>query len=158
MERAFKIATLAHGYALLARRPELWTNNVGERITRATSDEGPGRLSAFDAILVAQSGSIDRLCAYAVVVLSRKGGRTSELLDVLGMLDADRVLAIYYALPDDRRAVVARDNAWAFHISRAPAAEIVAVLHELQALGTEPISAVSSVTLAGVCGVGGAAR
>jgi hypothetical protein len=152
-QRVFKVAALARGYALLARRPEFWTSDVSERLAHGTSDDGPGRLSAFDSIMVAQSGPIDRVCAYAVVVLSRKGGRTTEVLDVLGMLDPDRLVAIYYALPEQRREVVLRDPAWAYHLHQAPRAQIAAALRDLEELDTDPISEVSSVALStAACG------
>jgi hypothetical protein len=67
-------------------------------------------------MMVVQSGEVDRLCAYAVRVLGRKGKQTTELLDVLGMLDPDHMAAIYYALPKERRAVTTRDATWAYRV------------------------------------------
>jgi hypothetical protein len=66
------------------------------------------------------------------VALLRRPGRTSELLDLLGTLDADRLLAIYYALPQGRRSVVERDYAWAYHVWHAPHDEIKAALGDLE--------------------------
>jgi hypothetical protein len=121
-ERAHRVAALARTYRLLARRPELLAQKPEELLARVFTDDAPGSLSLMDAVFVLQAGEVDRLCAYAVRVLSRKGGRTTELLDVLGMLDPDHICAIAYALPDERRAVVTRDPVWAFHVGRIASA------------------------------------
>jgi hypothetical protein len=81
-------------------------------------------MRALDATLVHQAGELDILCGYAVALLSRPAGRTAELLDLLGMLDPDHLLAVYFALPEDRRHAVMRDFVCAYHVHRAPAAAI----------------------------------
>ncbi len=153
MNRAYRIALLARAYQLLARRPELWSRDCGERVRHALTDDGPGRLSALDAVLVFQTGKLDVLCAYAAAMLLRPGARNAEVLDLLGVLDADRIVAIYYALPEERRGVVTRDPVWAYHVQQAPGDEITAAMVELDWLDPDPISEPSGATLAAVAGL-----
>ena len=140
MDQAYRVAIRARAYRLLAQRPELRTHDHDDRLRHALEDEPPGRMRALDAILVHQAGELDILCGYAVALLSRPGARTSELLDLLGMLDPEHLLAIYFALPEDRRRAVTRDFVWTYYVSRAPAAEIERALHELEVVDPEPIS------------------
>lgn len=58
------------------------------------------------------------MLGYAVAVMSHKGGRIAEVLDVLGMLNPDTICAVYYALPEERRATVTRDPVWAYHVAQ----------------------------------------
>jgi hypothetical protein len=157
MNRGYKIALLARAYRILARRPELWTDDCPERVRHALTDDGPGRLSALDAVLVFQTGKLDVLCAYAVAMLHRPGARNAEVLDLLGMLDPDRIAAIYYALPEERRGVVTRDPVWAYHVHRAPGDEITAALADLSWCDPEPISEPSGAMLAAVARLWGGA-
>jgi hypothetical protein len=63
---------------------------------------------------------VDRLCGYAVSLLgSVRGGQAPRLLlDCLGVLDPDRICAIYYALSREGRRVVEHDPAWSYHVQR----------------------------------------
>ena len=137
---------------MLARRPELWSHDVGAAVQHALTDEGPGRLCALDAVLVFQTGKLDVLCAYAVAMLRRDGARSAEVLDLLGMLDADRIAAIYYALPEERREVVTRDPVWAYDLQRAPGG-VVEAMSELAWLDPEPITEPSAAMLTAAAGL-----
>ncbi|HET7571777.1 MAG TPA: hypothetical protein VFJ77_03810 [Gaiellaceae bacterium] len=148
MNRGYKIALLARAYRMLARRPELWTHDCAERLRHALTDDGPGRMSALDAVLVFQAGKLDVLCAYAVAILRRPGERNAKILDLLGMLDPDRIAAIYYALPDERRNIVKRDPAWAYHLGRTPHDDVTAALADLEWCDPEPITEPSAAMLA----------
>lgn len=153
MRRAYKIAFLTHAYQLLARRPELGAYDACERLRHALTDEGPGRLSLLDAVLVLQAGRLDVICGYAVSMLSVPGARTAGVVDLLGMLDTDRIVAIYHALPAERRHVVTRDPVWAHHVHHAPTKAIEAALVALEWLDTDPISEPSRAMLAAVAGL-----
>jgi hypothetical protein len=83
----------------------------------ALTDDAPGPLHLLDAGMVRYSSELDRLCGYAVSRL-RQHARV-EVLDVLGMLDPERVAAIYYAVPPGRRAALLKDPAWAYHVHAA---------------------------------------
>lgn len=148
MHRAYRIALYAHAYQLLARRPELWTADRDRRLDRALADAGPGRLPLLDAVLVSQAGMLDVLCSYSVAMLQRPGARNVEVLDLLGMLDRDRIAAIYHALPVDRRAVVTRDPIWGYHVQHAPHDEITAALNQLRWIDPDPITEPSAAMLA----------
>ncbi|MBI2690561.1 MAG: hypothetical protein HYX29_01255 [Solirubrobacterales bacterium] len=51
----------------------------------------------------------------------RRGGSIKAILDLLGTFEPERLLAIYFALPEDRRKIVRRgDGVWAYRIERAP--------------------------------------
>jgi hypothetical protein len=153
VDRAYEIALLARAYRILARRPELWTHDRAERVRHALNDDGPGRLSALDAVLAFQTGKLDVLCAYAVAKLRRPGERNASVLDLLGMLDPNRIVAIYYALPDERRHVATRDPVWAYHVGNAPHDEIRAALADLEWCDPEPISEPSAAMLAAAAGL-----
>ena len=49
------------------------------------------------------------------------------------MLDAERLVAIHYALPPRRRAATLRDGVWAYHVGHVEA-EMPAALREVEAL------------------------
>lgn len=116
MERGFRIALLARLYVLLGKHPEYLTANTGERIDRAL--DAPIVLNGFDLTLLMAATEIDRVCAHTVMVL--RDQRNNGLLDALGVMDPDRIVAMYYALPDGRRERVRNDAAWAYHIDHAP--------------------------------------
>lgn len=59
---------------------------------------------------------IDRMCAHAVRVLSERP--SPPLFDVLGMLDPERVVAMYFALPKRRRFIALRDPVWAWQVQQ----------------------------------------
>lgn len=94
----------------------------------------------LDRSLILHAGELDRLCAHAVCILARRAH--APVLDVLGALNPERLIAVYYALPQHRRAVVRRDPAWAYHIEHAPqgTAEAVADTQRL-AQETQEITA-----------------
>lgn len=113
---AQRIALMARLFRLLADRPEFLTTNVGSRIDAAWTTSAPGSLPALDRWLVTQAGELDRLCGYAVAKL--RSSAPPVLLDVLGLLDPERIVAIYYAMPEDRRSAVLRDGAWGYYVGR----------------------------------------
>lgn len=110
------IALKARLYRLVADRPEFLTTDVGARLDAAWTSDAPGSLALIDRIGVAGMTEVDRLCAYAVAKL--RGAASGAVLDVLGMLDPERLVAMFYALPQERRQVVLRDGAWAFYVNR----------------------------------------
>lgn len=116
-------------------------------------DEGPGRLSVLDAVLVSQTGQLDILCAYAVAMLRRPAARNAEVLDLLGMLDPDRIVGIYYALPEDRRHILTRDPVCAYHVQQAPGDEVATAMVELDWIDTNPVSEPSRAMLAAAAGL-----
>src|SRR5437868_4076218 len=120
MNRADRIALLARRFRLLADRPDLLRRDPAEHVATATAPE-PVRLNLLDAVQVAGVGDLDRLCAAGVRRLgsSRRGRAT--VLDLLAELEPDRLLAVYYALPEDQRSGALRDGVWAYHVNRAPA-------------------------------------
>jgi hypothetical protein len=115
---AKRIVIRARLYRLLARRVEFAGGDRISRACRALSPEPTGPLHVLDAVSVIGAGELDQLCGYAVRLLSRKGKRTSELADLLGMLGPERVAAIWWALPADRRQTLERDPACGYHIGR----------------------------------------
>ncbi|MFY9488057.1 MAG: hypothetical protein WAP35_05095 [Solirubrobacterales bacterium] len=112
-----EIASWTRLYRLLADRPEFRRADLGERIDATSDEEVP--LGALDRVLIERSSELDRLCGYAVGKIAR-GGKAVEILDVLGTLDPARIVAMYYALPKDRRRIVEKDPAWCFHVANAP--------------------------------------
>lgn len=116
MGRATRIAMLARLYLLLGKHPEYLTANTGERIDRAL--DAPIPLNAVDKTLLMAATEIDRVCGYTVMLL--RGQMSKPLLDALGVMDPDRIVAMYYALPDRRREIVKRDPVWAYAIEHAP--------------------------------------
>lgn len=118
MNRAYNIALLARRLHLIATRPEFRNEQQVDRLDRTLTEDAPGALSLPDAMLIIGASELDRMLGYAVAVMSRKGGRIAEVLDVLGMLNPDSICAVYYALPEERRTVVTRDPVWAYHVSQ----------------------------------------
>jgi hypothetical protein len=116
MEAAYKIAFLARRYRLLSERPEFLTANRAELIERLLAS--PVTVGALDRSVILHTSELDRLCAHAVYVLTRRGHK--PVLDVLSVLGPERLAAMYYALPENRRAIVRRDLAWAYHVDHAP--------------------------------------
>ena len=111
-----EIAYLSRRFVLLADRPELCCTDKAELIERVLDMAVP--LSELDRTLVLHAGELDRLCAHAVRVLRVRS--VKPLLDVLGVLDPDRIAALYYALPLRRRGAMQRDPVWAWHVDHAP--------------------------------------
>ena len=122
--RAYSIAFLARRYRLLSERPEYLTANRAELIERMLAAQVV--LGDFDRTLLLQASEVDRLCGHAVRALGHRA--PAAVLDVLGVLHPDRLVAMYYALPLSRRTTMRRDPAWAYQIEHAPpeTAEVVA--------------------------------
>jgi hypothetical protein len=115
---AKRIVIRARLYRLLARRVEFAGGDQIGRARRALNPEPTGPLHVLDAVAVVGAGELDQLCGYSVRLLSRKGKSTRELADLLGMLEPERVAAIWWALPVDRRSALERDPACGYHIGR----------------------------------------
>jgi hypothetical protein len=111
------IALKARLYKLVADRPEFLGTDAAARLDAAWTDSAPGSLALIDRINVAAMTEVDRLCGYAVAKLRSAASR--PVLDVLGMLNPDRLVAMYYALPEAKRSSLLRDGAWAFYVNRA---------------------------------------
>jgi len=79
------------------------------------------------------SSELDRLCGYAVALLSRTGERCAHLLDLLGVLDPDRICAIYFAVSASRRDRLRRDPVWGYHVQQVEA-EMPEALNGLRTL------------------------
>jgi hypothetical protein len=116
MDRAYRIALLARRYRLLSERPQYLTSNRAELIERML--DAPVAVGDFDRSLILHASEVDRLCAHAVRSLARRA--PAAVLDMLGVLDPDRVVGMYYALPPRRQAAVRRDPAWGYHLEHAP--------------------------------------
>jgi hypothetical protein len=115
---ARRIVTQARLYGMLARRVEFANHDTISRANRALASEPTGPLHLIDAVAVIRAGELDQLCGYAVRLLSSKGKRTTEVADVLGMLDPERIAAIWWALPKNRRPALQRDPACGYHIHK----------------------------------------
>ncbi len=90
-----------------------------DRYAAVTERRSCGPLNPLDAAQIAVSDDVDRTCGYAVRVLSGAQGTPRGmrvLLDVLGMLDRDRVCGMYYALPPEKRRVAHSDYVWAYYV------------------------------------------
>jgi len=111
-------------YRLLADRPEFMNEDHEVRLKLAWTADAPGSLALVDRVLVVAADEIDRLCGY---VLRHLRHRAEEaVLDVVGALTAERLVAIYIALPRRRRSAVKRDPVWAYHVARTDHAAIEA--------------------------------
>ncbi len=114
--RAFAIAAQARRYALLSERPELLYPDPAVRAQRLVeSSKAP-----LDVVLLATVTDTDRLCAAAVAMLSRDAPQSKPILDLLGVLPADNLLGVYFALPQERRRQCEADAVWAYHLRRVP--------------------------------------
>ena len=116
MELAYRIGFLARRYRLLSERPEFLTANRAELIERVLAS--PVTIGELDRSMILHASELDRLCAHAVRGLAQRTSR--PVLDLLGVLSPERLAAMYYALPENRRAGVRRDPAWAYHVERVP--------------------------------------
>jgi hypothetical protein len=115
--RAFEIAANARRYRLIARRPEYLLDRE-TRIRHALAEDAQP-LHLFDAAMAIGASELDIFCGYVVSILNKPHGRpTTTLLDALGILEPDRVAAIYFALAPERRNVMLRDGPCAIHIQR----------------------------------------
>lgn len=135
MDRAFRIALLVRRYRLLSERPQYLTTNRAELIERML--DAPVAVGDFDRSLILHASEVDRLCAHAVRSLAHRA--PAAVLDMLGVLDPDRIVGMYYALPPRRQAAVRRDPAWAYHLEHAPpetseaVAEVARLAEDIQA-------------------------
>jgi hypothetical protein len=102
---------------LLADRPEFMNEDVGARLDMAWTEEPPGSLPLLDRVLMAGSDELDRLCAYVLRHLRERA--EAAVLDVVGVLGPERLLAIYVSLSRRRQTAVLRDPVWAYHVGRA---------------------------------------
>lgn len=114
--RATSIAFLARRYRLLSERPEYLTDDRAEVIERLLAAQVT--VSELDRTLILHASALDLFCAYAVRSLMSRA--PVAVLDILGALGGDRVVAMFYALPERRRAVVRRDPVWGYYIAHAP--------------------------------------
>jgi hypothetical protein len=115
-EYAYRIAAQARRYALLGERPELLYPDRAVRAERLM-ESGKAQL---DVVLLAEMDEADRLCANAVAVLNRDAPQAKPILDLLGVLPADYLLGVYFALPQERRGQCESDPVWAYHLRRVP--------------------------------------
>jgi hypothetical protein len=117
-----EVALYERLYRLLARRPELLTNEKADRADIAWTESPPGSMALIDRLMVEQVTELDRLCGYAVARL--RTSAPASVLDLLGILTRERVLAMYYALPRERRRALLRDPVWGYHVQQVDPAEI----------------------------------
>jgi hypothetical protein len=90
------------------------------------------------------ASDLDRLCGYAVTVICRADRKgLGPLLDVLGLLDADRLCAIYFALPPERQRVVRHDPVWAYQVQQVERAMPEAELRLSDLIDETPASEVA---------------
>jgi hypothetical protein len=113
---AANVAFLARRFRLLADRPE-WMLAHREELIERMLDRAVA-VSELDRTLILHATELDRLCAYAVRVLSKRSAKL--LVDVLGVLNPDRIVAMYFALPVRRRGFMLRDPAWGYHVTNMP--------------------------------------
>jgi hypothetical protein len=130
----YEVAAQARKFRLLAERPELLYPDVEVRVERLLNDDNRPEL---DIVLLAEADDQDRLCATAVAMMSKDDctrRRAEPILTLLGTLPAKDIVAMYHALPRDRRWVVDRDAVWQYHLHHAPdITDAVATLNDLAA-------------------------
>lgn len=143
MRTAERIAFLARRYRLLAEREVLCglRRNREARADYLDHAEALG-YPLMDAVQVLGAGELDFICAEAVRELARPGARTEAALRLLSWLDHERLVAIAYALPEDRRHVVQRHGVWAYAYNHAPPGMAAALrrVAEVNAIG--PVTSV----------------
>ena len=121
MDRAYLVALYTRRFALIAARPEFLRDDQQARATHALAEAPPGELPLLDAAQMIGSSELDRLCGYAVALLNSPGNFYRPILDLLGVLDPDRICGIYFALDSTRRGRLLRDPVWAFHVQQVEA-------------------------------------
>ena len=119
MNRTTRISLLARMYLLLGKHLPART---GQHI------QPKSQLSGIDRSLLAAATDIDRLCSYKLML---HGGASASLFAALGVMDPDRIIAMYCALPSRRREEVMRDPAWAYHVEDQPD-DLVQVMADAQ--------------------------
>jgi hypothetical protein len=115
--RGFNVAAFARRFALLAERPALLYPEPGQRAERVLADDTKGPL---DVMLIGGADETDRVCAAAVATLKQDAPGTKPILSLLSVLPADYLLAIYHALPVERRGQCESNAVWAYHLRRIP--------------------------------------
>jgi hypothetical protein len=130
--RAFSIAFMARRFVLLADRPELCVTDRAERIERLLDLCIP--IGEIDRTAVLHASELDLVCVQALRVLRKSSNKL--LLDALGIMDPDRVCALYYALPVRRRKAVLRDPVWAYDVANGPT-EVEAAINDLRVLSDD---------------------
>jgi hypothetical protein len=114
---AHRVALLVRLFRLLANRHEFRTPDAARRIDAAWTSSSPGSLPVLDRWLITQATELDQMCGYTVAKLRKTA--SAPVLDVLGVLDPERIVAMYYVLPERRRSAVLRDGVWAYHVGHA---------------------------------------
>jgi hypothetical protein len=137
MRSELRVALRARLYGTLSERREYLREDTGERVERTAMGWSPS-LSLLDAALISSAGELDRFCGYAVGLLRDGPSRRTNtgLVDALGLLDAERIAAMAYALPEDRRRTLRRnDLTWARAVRAVEPgmAEAIAELEQLVA-------------------------
>lgn len=118
MHRPYRIAMLARRYQMMCERPRLAARTAAQRADEATSAE-PMPLGTMDMIQVAGASDLDVVCAQAARVLATPGSKRALLEVLLSALDSDHIVAIHYAIPEDRRRGALADKYWAYHVAQA---------------------------------------
>jgi hypothetical protein len=119
MKRAANIAALARRYQVLAKRPDvLYPDDAEQRVDRAIA----ANLPPLDVFLVALADETDRACANGVRLLRETDDpkRERAILDELSVLGSDYLLAFYFALPPDRKAVAEGHPVWRYALDHQP--------------------------------------
>jgi hypothetical protein len=116
-ESAFNVATMARRFGLLAERPALLYPEAGQRAERVLADETK---TPLDVMLIGGADETDRVCAAAVATLKQDAPQAKPVLALLSVLPADYLLAVYFALPEERRRQCESDPVWAYHLRRIP--------------------------------------
>jgi len=125
---SLQIAWRARLFALLGRRPELRSSDRDTRIHHALI-ENCCCLHLFDAFSIVHASDLDRLCGQAVSLFRRRA--TLDVLELLSMLDPERICALYYALPRGRRAPLLKQGDWACCVLSTNEREVEQKLLEL---------------------------
>jgi hypothetical protein len=127
---ALSAALLARRFTLLAEQVELMRHDPCERVEVMLRDRGRGT-NDLDLGLVRSAGELDLVCAYALRRL-HDPQEQAAVLDVLGIVPADHLLGILYALTESRREEVRRlDGVWNYHAQQYEA-ELPAALDEVE--------------------------
>src|SRR4051794_29594548 len=103
LDRPTRIALIVRRFRLLAL-PEMLGAPLGELPERLDRRWQVGVPSLLDPVAWAGSEDIDRVCANAVDRLRRRSVSAQAkrgIVDVLDVLDEDRKVALYYALPKE---------------------------------------------------------
>jgi hypothetical protein len=97
-------------------------------------------LALYDVSLVVGASELDRLCAAAVSIIAEGGKVLGPLLDTLSVLEPDRIVAMWLALPEERRHVVLRNYVWARYVREADEQEIAEAAADIDDLNRMPIT------------------